>query len=1587
MAILTTEELFKKSNPLNNIKTTDEIMGITMPIPTEANITQKQNILLKFEDNFSLLDSTIDEDYKKWQEYSKQLDDIEMQLEEAPKELQFKLANDYNKIRELHNNLVDKLQATTKQQQQVKKEYDLVRDSYEKDISNYNKVVEAKNKEIQQSTPIIEGLPMSKPEDKPISEIESVTGFDPEVGAKETKELTSTVQSHTKAKKEVWGQWFKELKESEDKLAFLQGEGYSEELKNLSIQDIKQSQIASEQGVNLDDWVRTGVYATFFATLASEIIPIVKDATPEIIKNIFYKAGVENIDKRELQTALYNISKGTDTLKQRKIFDEFIKAKDAGVPFLERLKGVKLTTIQPRFAFAGKLYAGLPADEIAKSIIEVGKVTAEVVKGLDPAKAIQTYQALLNTSPALASEFLKAVEKPEGIPEPPKKEVELPTIKPEEKVIPEPQVAPEKVKEEIPKAGVKEPTFDKTDTDMPFYNSLLKNPEYAEKNKGLKVSVKMMSPEQYLEDVSKMQGITSAEQVSFIDDKLIDKYVDIMKQGVKMPMLVIDEASKLQEGRHRAIVAQKLGIKEIPVLIVEKAQPKPPTTITPEPTQQSTKVPATLAEAKEILKVDPKKPSQPKELLAKQMVAKKVSLADIEAVKGEKVDVSKPKDILIALKDIKAVKKEAVAEPTPKVAPKEPEPITEQKAEVEAVTEKATTKELAPEELKIKIKDVYNIGENITQAKVKPLVRKTTGQAMGDVTRFRSKGEKIEIYESNILKLVLEGEVKGAKLAFKEGKAEGVFDTKEHYEDVVARAKIRKYQKDYIIKLTSDIAKLPTQNMAVDYKEMIEGIKAEFDLKKRTAKTIARRAKLADYIEKQAELDHEVDIPQNEIDLIRKKPLNDMTIEELETVHDNIMHLAHLGKTKNKLLQIREKRNINNQIDTLVDTITKGEGITVKDVIKTGKEDKTFFQGIKEAGQTYHYNTIRAERLFEQADNYKDSGEFWTTFFKPINEATYQEQDNYNAKLDEFRGFIKDNDINIGKFLADKQEINDRVTLTSTEKVEVFLATFDKDKMRHLIRGNNFQEKDITDVVNSLTPQEKAMGEYLVKHYDEQYKGINDIYKKLTGKNMPKIPGYSPIRLLSETIDTSRDIIESLLTKYNVRPSIRKGFTKERTKGAVQPLNLDAVNNLMFNLSRVEHYKAFVLPIRDINKLLSNPKLIEAIKQKRGNPFYQNLKSWLLDVSDTNPGISFDQVDKIARLLRVRAADAMLGFNVVSAMKQPISVLNACAEIGVFNVLNGIQQLTKSPIATSRIVYKKSPLVRNRKGQFDRVISELEQSKNIKQIIKQSKTKSDVIIGLLKFMDQQSVKAVWKGAYDQALGKNMTDQQAIDYADKVIRKTQPMAGVKDLAKWFRGGTLSKMFTMFQNQVNNNYNYYTQDILGKYRAGEIGVGKVMYRVAFSYIMPALLMGMITRGRLPKDTKEVLKDLVSFPIAGLFFVGAIVRSIVDGFDEFSIPPLSWANDIIKAGTMKTIPTKIKYGLSALAKVLGIPWNQPYRSVKGMIDYLGGATDDLRRLVYSEYALAEEKTTTTSKYNTGKSYNTSTSYQTGKKYNTGK
>ena len=102
-------------------------------------------------------------------------------------------------------------------------------------------------------------------------------------------------------------------------------------------------------------------------------------------------------------------------------------------------------------------------------------------------------------------------------------------------------------------------------TDLPFYDGILKNPDYHKRAKGLKANIIEMSPKEYLRKCESM-GATRAD----VDEKLVGSYIQLVQNGEMMPMPVLDYSRMEQEGRHRALVAERLELKQMPVLVVEK---------------------------------------------------------------------------------------------------------------------------------------------------------------------------------------------------------------------------------------------------------------------------------------------------------------------------------------------------------------------------------------------------------------------------------------------------------------------------------------------------------------------------------------------------------------------------------------------------------------------------------------------------------------------------------------------------------------------------------------------------------------------------------------------------------------------------------------------------------------------------------------------------------------------------------------------------------------------------------------------------------------------------------------------------------
>jgi len=110
----------------------------------------------------------------------------------------------------------------------------------------------------------------------------------------------------------------------------------------------------------------------------------------------------------------------------------------------------------------------------------------------------------------------------------------------------------------------------KLESDVPFYNGLLKHKEYYERAHGIKYKIVYMTPDEYIKKVAELQGTPVYLQMMMISNDIVNSYVELAKKGTKFPILILDYRNKYQEGRHRAIMAKRLGIEKIPVMVVEE---------------------------------------------------------------------------------------------------------------------------------------------------------------------------------------------------------------------------------------------------------------------------------------------------------------------------------------------------------------------------------------------------------------------------------------------------------------------------------------------------------------------------------------------------------------------------------------------------------------------------------------------------------------------------------------------------------------------------------------------------------------------------------------------------------------------------------------------------------------------------------------------------------------------------------------------------------------------------------------------------------------------------------------------------------
>lgn len=96
------------------------------------------------------------------------------------------------------------------------------------------------------------------------------------------------------------------------------------------------------------------------------------------------------------------------------------------------------------------------------------------------------------------------------------------------------------------------------------------NPAYYMIEKMQRYSLKYIAPKQYIYAIARgFGGLTYDDTVSHVNWDNVDKYAEAMQSGSKFPIGYYREGKADQEGRHRALAANKLGCEAIPVVVIQ----------------------------------------------------------------------------------------------------------------------------------------------------------------------------------------------------------------------------------------------------------------------------------------------------------------------------------------------------------------------------------------------------------------------------------------------------------------------------------------------------------------------------------------------------------------------------------------------------------------------------------------------------------------------------------------------------------------------------------------------------------------------------------------------------------------------------------------------------------------------------------------------------------------------------------------------------------------------------------------------------------------------------------------------------------
>lgn len=285
------------------------------------------------------------------------------------------------------------------------------------------------------------------------------------------------------------------------------------------------------------------------------------------------------------------------------------------------------------------------------------------------------------------------------------------------------------------------------------------------------------------------------------------------------------------------------------------------------------------------------------------------------------------------------------------------------------------------------------------------------------------------------------------------------------------------------------------------------------------------------------------------------------------------------------------------------------------------------------------------------------------------------------------------------------------------------------------------------------------------------------------------------------------------------------GFTKQRSSGPVKHpllLSFDVFNK---NLYDVIHNICFRLPLRDVRRILTNDKVVEAITTHFGQYQAEVMQQWVLDCW-AREKVGLGAMDQLMRFFRHKQTAAALGYNIKTALLNSLNIFPMTHYLGVTRTQQAITDFYENREANWAFCLSKSTFLQERAETMERDAGEVLREEFhggsglvLDALEMGTKLVSKSAFKVMALTDLMLANPLWLAEYQRVFqemmasaGPNISDQQlqrideeAISAGDKAVRKVFGSGDIKDLAPIQKGSELDKLLSMYYSYFNVVFN--------------------------------------------------------------------------------------------------------------------------------------------------------------------------------------